>query len=56
MRGLTTGMVIGGAIAGLMVAAAYNDFDMDDMMRTNSRMMKKARRKIDRKMSSMGLM
>ena len=56
MKGLTTGMIIGGALAGLMVAAAYNDFDMDDMMRCNRRMMKKTKRKINRHIHSMGIM
>lgn len=56
MKGITTGMIIGGTIAGLMVMAAYNDFDMDDMNRSTCRMMKKTKRKLDRKMHSMGIM
>ncbi len=56
MRGITAGMIIGGALAGFMVAAAYNDFDMDDMYRSNARVLKKTKRKIDRQMHSMGLM
>lgn len=56
MRRLATGMLIGGAIAGMMVAAAYNDFDMEDMYRNNSRMYKKAKRKLNRSMRSMGIM
>ncbi|MBQ9625432.1 MAG: hypothetical protein IJR47_04910 [Clostridia bacterium] len=56
MKKMIASMRVGGALAGMMVAAAYSDFDMDEMYRKNSRALRRAKRKFDRQMHAMGIM